>query len=169
MQTLVIVFLAVIAVASLLPGFAQAQSPVTFEQKDTSLQIRIDGPASSPLRRADISGRARPGPFREMLGLPYGQISVDNLEGQRLRVGSSHDRPGVAHTDIASQQHLPNCLGQVEQSQQVGDMAAGFADQLADNFLAMAVTVHQLAEGSSFFDRVQVLALDVLNQRDLST
>lgn len=32
-----------VAVTSLLPGFARAELPVTFEQKDTSLQIRIDG------------------------------------------------------------------------------------------------------------------------------
>ena len=46
-------------------------------------------------------------------------------------------------------------------------MASRLADELADDFLAMAVAVHQLAEGGCLLDRIQILTLDILDKRDL--
>src|SRR5690606_18848390 len=58
-------------------------------------------------------------------------------------------------------------VGQVQQAQQVRDMAAAFVERLGQTFLRVAETVHQLAEGGGLFDRVQIGALDVFDQRDL--
>src|SRR4030095_7345874 len=46
-------------------------------------------------------------------------------------------------------------------------MAARLAHQLADHFLAVPITVDQPPIGFRLFNRVQILALDVLDQRDL--
>ena len=55
----------------------------------------------------------------------------------------------------------------IEQSQQVSDVAARLVDELADIVLGMAVPVDQLAIALGLLDRVQILALDILDQRDL--
>jgi hypothetical protein len=75
----------------------------------------------------------------------------------------------VSHTDIASQQRRSDTLWQVQQSQQVGDVAARFVNDSADIFMAMAVAFDKLAVAIRFLDRVQILALDVFNQRDLGS
>ena len=46
-------------------------------------------------------------------------------------------------------------------------MATRLADQLADNLLAVAVAVHQLAECGRLFDRVQIFALNILDESHL--
>jgi hypothetical protein len=54
------------------------------------------------------------------------------------RVGRRRDGPRMAHADIASQQRLAHEFRKIEQSQQVGDVAARLADQLADIVLGVA-------------------------------
>src|SRR5262245_47176893 len=46
-------------------------------------------------------------------------------------------------------------------------MAARLANQLSDNLLAVAVAAHQPAISLRLFDRVQILALNILDQRYL--
>jgi hypothetical protein len=46
-------------------------------------------------------------------------------------------------------------------------MAPGFVDDLAEFVLGVAVILDEPAIGLRFLDRVQVLALDILDQRDL--
>src|SRR3546814_6197747 len=50
---------------------------------------------------------------------------------------------------------------------QIRDMAARLADQLRERFLIMAEILDQPAIGARLFDRVEVLTLDILDQRDL--
>src|SRR3546814_6822655 len=60
-----------------------------------------------------------------------------------------------------------HAFGQVEQAHQIRDMAARLADQLRERFLIMAEILDQPAIGARLFDRVEVLTLDILDQRDL--
>src|SRR5882757_8815732 len=46
-------------------------------------------------------------------------------------------------------------------------MAARFVDELAERFLGMTIVVDQPVIGLGLLDRVQVLTLDILDQRDL--
>ena len=46
-------------------------------------------------------------------------------------------------------------------------MTAGLVDELADVFLVVTVPFDQLPIGFGLLDRVQILALDILNERDL--
>ena len=46
-------------------------------------------------------------------------------------------------------------------------MAARLVDQLAERFLAMAIIADQPAIGLGLLDRVEILALDILDERDL--
>ena len=65
-----------------------------------------------------------------------------------------------------SQQQRAHVLGQVEQAQQVGDVAARLADQPADLVLVVPEADDQLLVGLGLLDRVEVGALDILDQRD---
>src|SRR6185312_7477805 len=70
------------------------------------------------------------------------------------------------HTDIASQQRLANEFWKIEQSQKVSDMAARFVNQSGHPFLGVAVLLDQLAVAFGLLERIEVLALDVFDQRE---
>ncbi len=57
--------------------------------------------------------------------------------------------------------------GKFQQSQQVSDVAARFVDDLGQRFLRMAIFAGKPLIRLRLFDRVEVLALDILDQRDL--
>ena len=90
----------------------------------------------------------------------------DDFAGQRFGIGRGGNGPRMAHADIASHQRLAHEIRKIEQSQQVGDMAARLVDDLADVFLGVAVALDQLAIALGLLDRVEVLALDILDQRE---
>ena len=54
----------------------------------------------------------------------------------------------------------------IQQSQQVSDMAARLVDELAQFLLGVAIILDEAAIGLRFLDRVQILALDILDQGD---
>jgi hypothetical protein len=58
-------------------------------------------------------------------------------------------------------------IGKIEQSQQVGNVASRLVNDLADFVLGMAVPLDQLAVTLRLLDRVQILALNILDQREL--
>ena len=69
-------------------------------------QVGIDRPLGVARRRAtSAAAGAGPNLLRQMLGLADRQVPVDDLIGQLFRVWRSGDGPGMAHADIASQQH----------------------------------------------------------------
>ena len=57
--------------------------------------------------------------------------------------------------------------GQFEQSQQICDVTARFVDDPGQHFLGMPEFPRKLLICLRFLDRVKVLALDILDQRDL--
>jgi predicted dehydrogenase len=88
----------------------------------------------------------------------------------RLRTGhpdrhAAQQRAGVAHVDVAGHQHLLHGLAEVEQAQQVTRGAARSAHGLCGLFMRQAELVGQSFQALCFFERVEVLALDVLDQR----
>ena len=76
-------------------------------------------------------------------------------------------RARVPSGQSAGLNHLLHVFWQCEQAQQIGNMAAAARQSFGNLFLGMAKSVHQLAIGQRFFDRIQLGALDVLNNRDL--
>ena len=74
-------------------------------------------------------------------------------------------RARVAHVDVARHQHRLHRLGQVQQAQQVRHRAARAADRLRRLFVREAELVIRRCNALRFFQRIQVLALDVLDQR----
>jgi hypothetical protein len=72
----------------------------------------------------------------------------------------------MAHAELAGFDQLPDALGKIEQSQQVGDVAAALVDELAERLLGVAIFADQPLIALRFLDRVEVAALDILEQGD---
>ena len=60
---------------------------------------------------------------------------------------------------------IADLLGQPQQPHVVGDRRPILADRFGDLFLGQAELVAEAAIGVRFFDRIQILALDVLDER----
>ena len=73
----------------------------------------------------------------------------------------------MAHGQRAFDHARLNFGRKVKQSQQVGDMAPRFVNGLGQRFLRMTELVEQPLIGLRFLDRVEILPLDILQQRDL--
>ncbi len=71
----------------------------------------------------------------------------------------------MAHVHVAGQQHGLHRGGQVEQAQQVAGGRTRAADGLRGLFVREAEFVQQAAHALRLFERVQVFALDVFDQR----
>src|SRR3546814_1469294 len=73
---------------------------------------------------------------------------------------------GMAHAELLFD-HLPlNGRGKIEKAHQVRHMAARLADQPGQRLLAVLELRDQLAIGIRLLDRIEVFALDILDQRD---
>ena len=105
----------------------------------------------------------------ELLGLAHRQVAVlDDPEQARLRGGiGAADGAGVALGDPALADGLLDGRVEVEEAQRVRDGRAGLADALGHLFLGEAELVDQLAVGMGLLDRIEVLALDVLDEGEL--
>ena len=62
--------------------------------------------------------------------------------------------------------HRLDGIGQGQQAHHVGDMAAALADGAGQILLRVLELLHQAAIALRLFQRSQILALDVLDQRD---
>ena len=72
---------------------------------------------------------------------------------------------GVAHVQVARHQHGLHRLDQIQQAQQIGCGAARAPHGLRGQLVRQAEFFHQPVQALGFFERVQVFALDVFNQR----
>ena len=102
--------------------------------------------------------------------LAHRQVFLDGLviELELLfRVIEREQRPGVAHVHGVVTQTQLHLGGQFEQAQEVGDCGALLADALAQALLRQVILIDEFAQGERDFDGVQVLALDVLDERHL--
>jgi hypothetical protein len=88
--------------------------------------------------------------------------------GQRLlirAVGRAQQRPGVARRQLVLG-HEPLDRGrQLEQAQGVGDRRAAPADPLCHLVVREGEVFDQLLVRRSFLERIQVVAMEVLDQR----
>ena len=100
------------------------------------------------------------------LRLAHGKAALHHQVGHEDLLGpvQREQGAGVAHLDVTGQQHGLNRVGQVQQTQQVGGGAAGAADGLGGLLVGVVELVDETLNGAGFFQRVQVLALDVLDQ-----
>ena len=71
----------------------------------------------------------------------------------------------MAHVQIAGHQHLLHRVGQIEQAQQVAGRTAAAAHGLRRLFVRELEIADQALQTLRFFQRVEVFALDVLDQR----
>ena len=83
-------------------------------------------------------------------------------------VGQAEQGPGVALGDLLGSDGLLDLVGEVEQADQVGDGRAVEAEPAGELFLGAAVAGEVVAEGGGLVERVQVLALEVLDHRQLA-
>src|SRR5690606_27722302 len=86
----------------------------------------------------------------------------------RRMSGSSQAGEGtrMAHFQLATADRTPHFRVQVQQAQQVGDAGPGTADGIGGLLMGEAEFIGQSLERARLFQRIQVLALDVLDQGD---
>jgi len=72
----------------------------------------------------------------------------------------------MPHLEGAVHQQLLHRAGQVQQAQQVGGGAARASDRLGGLFVGETEILDQALYAMRLFERIEVLALDVLDQRD---
>ena len=81
-------------------------------------------------------------------------------------VGKAQQRARVAHRQRVRRHVRAHFLRQPQQPHVVGDRRAILADGVGDLLLRQVEFVGEPAIGQRFLDRIQILALDVLDQRD---
>src|SRR5690554_549001 len=69
--------------------------------------------------------------------------------------------------ELAGAQEILHGIRQVEEPQCIGNVRAALADQAGEVFLRVAELLHEPAVVLGFLQRIQVLTLYVLNQRQL--
>src|SRR5690625_3585933 len=132
--------------------------PGAREAAQVFLELSVTGPLGS-----------RPAaPPLELLSLTHTERLLQDVLDRPAAVflGLRQDRPAMACTDAPGGQSFARQRRQTEQPQRVGDGAAALADSLRHRFLVEAV-VHQLLKRFGLLQRVQVLPLQVLDDRQL--
>mmetsp|Transcript_29366 Transcript_29366/g.57287 ORF Transcript_29366/g.57287 Transcript_29366/m.57287 type:complete len:204 (-) Transcript_29366:7382-7993(-) len=71
----------------------------------------------------------------------------------------------MARRQLAFTQHDLHIIRQIEQTQEIGDVAPTFAERFRNFFLRVAKLLHQLTIPHRLFNRIQIRTLDVLNNR----
>ena len=101
------------------------------------------------------------------LGLTNGEPPCDNVSRpfNLLIFRQTEQCTGVAHLQVAMGQHGLDDFRQRDQAQQVGHGHAGFTHCLGHLLLGQLEFLLQTLQGDGLFDRVEVFALDVLDQR----
>ncbi len=74
-------------------------------------------------------------------------------------------RAGMAHRQQPGLEIGDHAVGQGRQTLEIGDMAARFFDQPCDLGLGQLFDLGQAIIGPRFLDRIEILALDILDQR----
>jgi hypothetical protein len=111
-------------------------------------------------------GRRRAATHQE-LGRADIEPAPHDLAGQCRRVRRRQQRAGMPGAQRALVELALDGRRQSQQSQRVGDMAAALADCLGDLSLAVPELLHQAAVGLRLLERGQILALQILDERDL--
>ena len=83
----------------------------------------------------------------------------------RLAEAPSYGMPGVAHVEVAGHQHGLHGLSEIEQAQQVRHRAARTPYRFRRLLVRELEFTHQARNALRLFQRVEIFALDVLDQR----
>jgi hypothetical protein len=113
----------------------------------------------------DIAGR--PGVVGQTLHLADIQVMVDDRRHSRfLRrlIGKPEQCASMTGADTSRQQRLLRHRRQSQQAACIGDRLATPTDPLRDGFIAQTKFVFQRLIGVRLFERIQVGALNILNQ-----
>ncbi len=105
-------------------------------------QIRIAGIVAAANPRLGWLGRTG-----QALGVPHRQAFGDDPIGKLLDIGRPDQRASMAHAQAAIHHLVLHGLGQIEQAQQIGDVATRFVDQLAQRLLGMTIIFEQAMIG----------------------
>ena len=104
----------------------------------------------------------------EPLGGAHGELALDDLVGRdelAVLVLDREDRLGVADGEALLGDEVLDVLVQVEQAHRIGDTGAGFADAGGDLVLLEGKLAGEAHVSGGFFHRVEILALEVLDER----
>ena len=117
---------------------------------------------------AALRGRAvgEAGAFAQALDVAHGEALGDDAVGERVGVGDGEQRARMAGGDRARGEQGAAVLGQLGQAQRVGDVAAALADDAGDVGVGVAVIGGELRVAVGLFERVEIGALDVLDDGD---
>ncbi|CAI8970873.1 hypothetical protein EMIT0P43_70145 [Pseudomonas jessenii] len=100
--------------------------------------------------------------------MAHGQPACDNMSRpfNLLNFRQTEQSTGMTHFQVAVGQHGLDDFRQGNQAQQVGHCHPGLAHSLGHLLLGQLELLLQPLQGHRFFNRVQVFALNVLDQRD---
>ena len=80
-----------------------------------------------------------------------------------LRPFQSCQHPRMTCAELVFPHHVGHFVGQVEQTQQVGNNRTALAQACGDRFLRVAALLHQGADRRSLVHGIQILTLKVLD------
>ena len=129
-----------------------------------ALDVRVDAAAAFGFRRLPALHDPVHQPFR----LPDGKFLLGDQArdlGLHPRVGDRQKRPRMAHLQRALAQQGAGLLAEIQQAQQVADGSPGAADGVGGVLVGELELAQQTLDRLGLLERVQVLALDVLDQR----
>ena len=106
------------------------------------------------------------GPPRQSFRFADRQSLGHDLVRERFDVARANQRTRVSHAQLAVDHQCLDTLGKFQQAQQIGDMTARFVNDLCQHFLAVAVIPDQPVIPLGFLDRVQILTLNIFDERD---
>ena len=124
-----------------------------------------------PLRDLERRGEAirllRAALARKCFDLAHVQPAIDDLLGQLFRIRLTDQHARVACRQLAGMNVGFDRVGEFQQPQCIGDMAAALADRFGDVVLAVAEFVGQALIARRLFDRIEVGALHILDDSEL--
>jgi hypothetical protein len=136
-----------------------------------SSRSRADADFVGGVRAVRSRGRRRIvlGPHQGLGGAHRQALGDDGAGGglDRRRLVEAEQRAGVAHRQPPVLDHRAHAVGQLEQAHRVGHRRAVLADPRRDLVLVQAELVDQPLERQRLLDRVEIGALQVLDQRAL--
>ena len=104
---------------------------------------------------------------RHLLDLSHVETERDDFVRQPLRIMMADQSARVAGAQTAGMDMLLDPIGQRLQPQHIGDMAAALADHAGDVVLAVAEIADKRAIAFRFFERIEIGALHILDDRKL--
>lgn len=104
---------------------------------------------------------------RDLFDLAHIETARDDFVCQALSIVMAHQSARLAGVEATGMDMVPDSIGERLQPQRIGNMAAAFADHAGDVVLAVAEIADQRAIAFGLFERIEIGALHVLDDRKL--